>query len=73
MEKKEIKLEPALDIEGNEIGIGDEVAYATTFRYKAVVKKTKVTNIQRWGVIMGKCSCPKGQSVTRILIIKKAA
>jgi uncharacterized protein YaaR (DUF327 family) len=62
---------PALDIEGREIGIGDEVAYATVNKYKPVVKRVVVTGIDRWYVKMKKYSCSKGKTDQCVLIIKK--
>lgn len=67
-----LKLQPILDIQGNEISVGDEVAYATIQNYKAVLKKTKVTKKHYNFIQMHKMSCNKHDASKRILIIKKA-
>jgi hypothetical protein len=67
-----LKLKPILDIQGNEIGVGDEVAYATIQNYKAVLKKSKVTKKHYNFIQMHKMSCNYHDASKRILILKKA-
>lgn len=64
-------LKPLYDIEGNEIEVGDEVAYATVNKYKPVIKRAIVVGFSHWDIKMKKYSCPKRDSGTRLLIIKK--